>query len=382
MRRRCLVPRLSVVRAPAFVRCSIGGVRAADEEEGRCRGREEPLHGEDRIGAVLRWCLEAVRPWKCCILVRLPSAGRVPPRCPRRARRRRRCGRSCRSRRRADDAAVSRRHVRVVGPVHAAWAGRDPRRTRPAARRPLPTPAGALERVDRAARDALGDAEASLDTVHRGRGQRRLLRLRGRSSERDLPPRRRPRHSAERRPVERGGHARRNARRAQGRASAGRGEARASDGTLNFLNKAPGKNGIALFTSDWGASTPRVAGAFAVVLGSFPPATPNTDLAVPVVATVPVELGANRAGHGRSRGARERRREAAGRGDARSGRHAPPHPAAGLVVGLRRGRRRAGARAGRQARVPRRTRRSRRRSSPRAIRARRSASARTAGSCC
>jgi hypothetical protein len=51
---------------------------------------------------------------------------------------------------------------------------------------------------------------------------------------------------------------------------------------LNFLNKAPGTNGISLFTSDWGSSTPRVAGAFAVVLGSFPAATPNTDLAVPV----------------------------------------------------------------------------------------------------
>ena len=53
---------------------------------------------------------------------------------------------------------------------------------------------------------------------------------------------------------------------------------------LNFLNKAPGTNGISLFTSDWGASTPRVAGAFLVALGSFPQATPNTDLAVPVTA--------------------------------------------------------------------------------------------------
>jgi exopolysaccharide biosynthesis protein len=54
---------------------------------------------------------------------------------------------------------------------------------------------------------------------------------------------------------------------------------------LNFLNKAPGTNGISLFTSDWGPATPRIAGAFAVVLGSFPPATPNTDIAVPVTAT-------------------------------------------------------------------------------------------------
>ena len=54
---------------------------------------------------------------------------------------------------------------------------------------------------------------------------------------------------------------------------------------LNFLNKAPGTNGISLFTPDWGATTPRIAGAWAVVLGSFPPATPNTDIAVPVTAT-------------------------------------------------------------------------------------------------
>ena len=56
---------------------------------------------------------------------------------------------------------------------------------------------------------------------------------------------------------------------------------------LNFLNKAPGTNGVSLFTSDWGSTTPRVNGAFAVVLGSFPPATPNTDLAVPVLSAAP-----------------------------------------------------------------------------------------------
>ena len=53
---------------------------------------------------------------------------------------------------------------------------------------------------------------------------------------------------------------------------------------LNFLNKVPGANGISLFTSDWGASTPRVSGAYMVVLGSVPAATPNTDLAVPVLS--------------------------------------------------------------------------------------------------
>ena len=56
---------------------------------------------------------------------------------------------------------------------------------------------------------------------------------------------------------------------------------------LNFLNKAPGTNGISLFTSDWGSATPRTNGAFAAVLGSFPPATPNTDLAVPVLSAAP-----------------------------------------------------------------------------------------------
>jgi hypothetical protein len=54
---------------------------------------------------------------------------------------------------------------------------------------------------------------------------------------------------------------------------------------LNSLNKSPGTNGISLFTSDWGTTTPRIAGAFAAVLGSFPAATPNTDLAVPVTST-------------------------------------------------------------------------------------------------
>jgi Phosphodiester glycosidase/FlgD Ig-like domain len=54
---------------------------------------------------------------------------------------------------------------------------------------------------------------------------------------------------------------------------------------LNFLNKSPGTNGISLFTPDWGTATPRVPGAFLAVLGSFPSATPNTDLAVPVIST-------------------------------------------------------------------------------------------------
>lgn len=55
---------------------------------------------------------------------------------------------------------------------------------------------------------------------------------------------------------------------------------------LNFLNKVPGTNGISLFTADWGSTTPRVPGAVLATLGSFPPATPNTDLAVPVLSVV------------------------------------------------------------------------------------------------
>lgn len=63
---------------------------------------------------------------------------------------------------------------------------------------------------------------------------------------------------------------------------------------VNFLNKAPGTNGISLFTPDWGSATPRIAGSFAVTLAPFSSATPNADLSVPVTATSqngPVALG-------------------------------------------------------------------------------------------
>jgi hypothetical protein len=53
---------------------------------------------------------------------------------------------------------------------------------------------------------------------------------------------------------------------------------------LNEFNKAPGKNGIALFTSDYGTMTPRIPGSYAVVLSGFPPSTPNTDIASTVVS--------------------------------------------------------------------------------------------------
>jgi phosphodiester glycosidase/flagellar hook capping protein FlgD len=69
--------------------------------------------------------------------------------------------------------------------------------------------------------------------------------------------------------------------------------------SVNEFNDAPGKNGIALFTSDWGRSTPRVQGSVAVVLEPFPASVPNADLVAPVVATAqggaPVSLAPGRA---------------------------------------------------------------------------------------
>ncbi|HXF98974.1 MAG TPA: phosphodiester glycosidase family protein, partial [Gaiellaceae bacterium] len=54
---------------------------------------------------------------------------------------------------------------------------------------------------------------------------------------------------------------------------------------LDELNGVPGRNGAALFTSDWGPATPRIPGAYAAVLSPFPPAAPNAELAAPVAAT-------------------------------------------------------------------------------------------------
>jgi len=51
---------------------------------------------------------------------------------------------------------------------------------------------------------------------------------------------------------------------------------------LNEFNEPPGPNGIALFTSDWGAATPRIAASFAVTLSPYPSALPNADLSAPV----------------------------------------------------------------------------------------------------
>jgi hypothetical protein len=53
---------------------------------------------------------------------------------------------------------------------------------------------------------------------------------------------------------------------------------------LNELNKAPGTNGISLFTADYGTSTPRVPGSYAVVLSGIPASTPNTDMTATVAS--------------------------------------------------------------------------------------------------
>ncbi|MGN6798545.1 MAG: phosphodiester glycosidase family protein [Gaiellaceae bacterium] len=55
--------------------------------------------------------------------------------------------------------------------------------------------------------------------------------------------------------------------------------------TLSGLNQPPGPGQTVLFTAAYGPRTPVVAGAAEAVLGAFPPATPNADLAGAVTAT-------------------------------------------------------------------------------------------------
>jgi len=55
---------------------------------------------------------------------------------------------------------------------------------------------------------------------------------------------------------------------------------------VNFFNKAPGKNGLSLFSTDWGTATPRVTGSYAVTLSQFPPTTPNADITAVVTSGV------------------------------------------------------------------------------------------------
>ncbi len=56
---------------------------------------------------------------------------------------------------------------------------------------------------------------------------------------------------------------------------------------LGMLNQPPAANGAALYTQAYGAATPAVAGAFAVILFPFPVATPDVDLVAPVVEARP-----------------------------------------------------------------------------------------------
>jgi hypothetical protein len=56
--------------------------------------------------------------------------------------------------------------------------------------------------------------------------------------------------------------------------------------TFGELNDAPGKNGVSLFTSDWGPATPRIAGSVAAVLTPFPAAVPNAELTAQVTSIV------------------------------------------------------------------------------------------------
>ena len=56
--------------------------------------------------------------------------------------------------------------------------------------------------------------------------------------------------------------------------------------TLNRLNKEPTRNGISLFTPDWGRRTPSYPDGVAVVLSPAPAATPNVDLSAPVASVI------------------------------------------------------------------------------------------------
>ena len=89
------------------------------------------------------------------------------------------------------------------------------------------------------------------------------------------------------------------------------------------------------------------------MLGSFPPATPNTDLVVPVTERRRGHFGPDPARDGRARRARQRRGEApgGGAGPARPS-YASAHPPARLVGRLRRDRRRPAPRSRRRARLP------------------------------
>jgi hypothetical protein len=53
---------------------------------------------------------------------------------------------------------------------------------------------------------------------------------------------------------------------------------------LNDVNGPPGPNGVSLFTAAWGGATPVTPGSVEVTLSPLPAASPNVELAAPVVA--------------------------------------------------------------------------------------------------
>src|SRR5204863_3004314 len=49
-----------------------------------------------------------------------------------------------------------------------------------------------------------------------------------------------------------------------------------------ILNRAPGRNGVSLFTPAWGAATPTAADTVEAVVGGLPPTRPNVELSAAV----------------------------------------------------------------------------------------------------
>ena len=89
---------------------------------------------------------------------------------------------------------------------------------------------------------------------------------------------------------------------------------------LNEFNKAPGKNGIALFTSDYGTSTPRISGSYcggSLRLSRLDSQHRHRFHGGEHLAE---RVGGDRTGNGRARRPRDRGDEAPGGG---AGRHAP-----------------------------------------------------------
>ena len=116
-------------------------------------------------------------------------------------------------------------------------------------------------------------------TGNRRRDRRRLLPLRRRSPERRRGSTAASSHIRRLRPEARSASTRAEPCTSTASGSSAPGRERASGATLNGLNEPPAPGQTALFTSAYGPRTPAVAGAAEVVLGSFPAAAPNTDLA-------------------------------------------------------------------------------------------------------